>query len=43
MNIIYFSYELYDSILKRNKKNGVIAGNMSNSKINDKRLITGLF
>lgn len=43
MNIIYFSYELYDSILKRNKKTDVIAGNMSNSKINDKRLMTGLF
>ncbi len=43
MNIIYFSYKLYDSILKRNKKTGVIAGNVSNSKINDKRLITGLF
>ncbi|EAO6001310.1 hypothetical protein CFSAN000560_13605 [Salmonella enterica subsp. arizonae str. CFSAN000560] len=36
-----FLYVLYVPIMKNNKKTGINAGNVSNSKINDRRLITG--
>ncbi|EED4851011.1 hypothetical protein UJ01_13170 [Salmonella enterica subsp. arizonae] len=38
---LFFLYVLYVPIMKNNKKTGINAGNMSNSKINDRRLITG--
>ncbi|EAV7066501.1 hypothetical protein FNN75_18365 [Salmonella enterica subsp. arizonae] len=41
VNIICFLYVLYVPIMKNNKKTGISAGNVSNSKINDRRLITG--
>lgn len=41
VNIICFLYVLYVPIMKNNKKTGINAGNVSNSKINDRRLITG--
>ncbi|ECU0902371.1 hypothetical protein DMH99_16920 [Salmonella enterica] len=41
VSIICFLYVLYVPIMKNNKKTGINAGNVSNSKINDRRLITG--
>ncbi|ECF5993734.1 hypothetical protein FNO21_08990 [Salmonella enterica subsp. salamae] len=43
VNIICFLYVFDISIMKKHKKTGMSAGNGGNSKINDKRLITGSF